>query len=521
MAIDGIDIAVFLMVLGVTFGIGIWASRRENKSPMDYFLAGHRLPWYAIGTSYVASNLSSDQMIGMVGQAYNHGIVLANWQWRVFPIYTFMIWIFLPFYLRNRVSTMPEFLERRFNPACRDFFALITAGGYIAINLSSVLYGGGLVMHDMLGFSLVSCIWVIAIVAGIYTAYGGLSAVVWTDLPQSIILFGGGFLLFFLGLGYVDGGWTGLMDRYPEKFHLIQPADHPLIPWPALLITLPTLSLYYSCTNQFIVQRCLGARSEWDARIGVILAGFLNIAGVVAIVLPGIVAFDLFPDLAHFDLAFSTLLKSVAPIGLKGLIVAGLMGAILSTIDSLVNSTSTVLTFDIYKRWIHTSASETQMVRFGRVSTVVILAGAAYWAPNVQDFGSLFEYFQRFVTYISTPFAAVFLIGVMWRRINSAGAIAALVIGIPTSFILEQYVLPPGFNFFNLSGITWVICVAVMTGVSLMTEPPDEEKTRGLIWSLSYATRSETNEVIPIYKSVVFWWLMLGGVSAVLYAFFW
>ena len=521
MAIGGVDVAVFLLFIGVILGVGLWAGRREGKSALDYFLAGNRLPWYAIGASYVASNLSSEQMIGILGQSYNHGIVMANWAWRVFPIYTFMIWVFLPFYLRNRVTTMPEFLERRFGPACRDLFALITVGGYIAINLSTVLYGGGLVMHDLLGYRLESCIWAIAIVAGIYTVYGGLAAVVWTDLPQSIILFGGGFLLFFLGLNQVEGGWSALMVRHPDRFHLIQPTSHPLIPWPALLITLPTLSLYYSCTNQFIVQRCLGARTEWDARMGVILAGFLNIAGAVAIVLPGIVAFDLFPNLRHPDLAFSTLLKYVAPVGLRGIIIAGLLGAILSTTDSLVNSTSTVLTFDIYKRWIHRGASEDQMVLFGRITTVLILAGAALWAPSVRGFGSIFEYFQRFVTYMSTPFAAVFLIGVMWRRINSAGAMAALLIGIPTSFILEKYVLPPGFNFFNLSGITWAICVAVMTAVSLLTPPPSREKTEGLIWSLSYAKLRDVDRAIPRYKSVVFWWLVLGGTSAVLYAVFW
>jgi len=287
-----LDYAVFILYLVLVVAIGFWVARREKTSAREYFLAGNKLPWFAIGASLIASSVSTEQFIGEVGFAYRYGIAVANWEWSVFPAMTLMMLFFVPFYLRRRISTMPEWLEHRFGPSSRFTFAVITILSYVFINLAGVLYAGGLALHAIFGINLWWAIVVLAVVAGAYTVAGGLASVVWTDLLQAILLLGGGLLVFFLGLREI-GGWEVLRGA-GDRAHLMLPASHPELPWTGMLVLCLSTNLWYYATNQYINQRVLGAKDEWNARAGVIFAGFLGIFLTLAVCFPGLIAYAVF-----------------------------------------------------------------------------------------------------------------------------------------------------------------------------------------------------------------------------------
>jgi len=524
-ALSLLDYAVFVLYMGLVVLIGFWIARREKKSARHYFLAGNRLPWFAIGASLIASSVSTEQFIGEVGFAYRYGIAVANWEWSVFPALTVMIVFFVPFYLRKRITTMPEWLEHRFGPSSRFTFAVIAILSYVFINLAGVLFAGGLALHTIFGVNLQLAVISLAVVAGAYTIAGGLASVVWTDLLQATLLLGSGLLVFFLGLHEV-GGWEAMRGT-GDRAHLILSADHPELPWTGMLVLTGSTHLWYYATNQYINQRVLGAKSEWDARAGIIFAGFLGIFLTLAVCFPGVIAYQLFPDLENPDQAYPRVVSHlIGPLGygIRGLVFAGLIGAIMSTIDSLVNSCSTILTIDFYQRLWKPSATEREMIRVGRCTAAAILVIGVLWTPVVGRWETLFGYFQECWFFMAVPIVVVFVSALLWPRSNNFSATATLLLCIPMT-LLPAVLKAMGVdvNSFVLAGILLVPIAAFHIVTSYLRPAPTPDKVSQWIWkpNMLYLPADEKAGPHPWYRNLVLWWAMVAAAYVAIYVVFW
>lgn len=511
--------------VGIIF-LGIYVARREKETSKDYFLAGENLPWYAIGTSFVSSNISAEHFIGMIGIAYSVGAVVALWEWATVLTFSLLIWVFLPYYMRGRLYTMPEFLERRYNRTCRALFALISIVGYILALLAGVLYAGGLAIEGIFEVSIFWGIAILAISTAVYTIYGGLVSVVWTDVLQFVLLFVGGLIVAILGWNAVGGIGT-LMAEMPDHFRLVLPVDHEVVPVTGVLTSWLSVGIWYSCTNQFLVQRCLGARDEWHARMGVVLAGWLKIFLPFIVVFPGIVAFKLFPHLEKPDLAYPMLVRELVPAGLAGLILAGLVSAVMSTVSSVLNSTTTLFTIDLYREHWKPEASESELVKVGRYSGVAVMIVATvlafYFAWNQSQ---VFLLIQDIFFYIAPPFAVVFTLGLLWKRANGAAAVLTIVAGFPLTWLIENYLfvsvgwLNPYNNFMHRTFIAWVACMIIMIGVSLLTAPPPREKWAKIVWSVDNLKLPESvQKKYKGWKDLRLWWVSYVLLSVSVMAF--
>ena len=554
-----LDFVLFALYLAANIALGLWVARRKTADARGYFLAGDRLPWYAIGGSIIAANISTEHFIGMIGIAYAVGFVVAQWEWGNWFTFSALIWIFLPFYIRGGLYTMPEFLERRFNKTCRYLFAICSLVLWIVAQMAVVMLAGGKAMQGMFGLDPTVTIICLAVLAGSYTIYGGLISVAWTDFLQFVVMMLGGLIVTVIGLHRV-GGLHELMLASPEKFKIIYPITDKEYPWLGVWSVFLSVGVWYNCTNQFIVQRCLGARSEWDARMGVVFAGFMKIVLPLLVVIPGIVAFKLFPGLSDKDQAFPLLVRELVPVGLSGIVMAGLASGMLSHISSVLNSSSTVFTMDLYKPFQdwrlrgqaaadasrHCGAGannaptdvggygvaegnkdEQQLVRVGRLSAFVILTLAtvlAVWFSHRQL--GVFLLIQNVGAWVAAPIAAVFLLGVLWRRTTAAAATFVLVFGFPYTAFVEYYLfkqvtwLMPFDNWLNRTLLVWVTSVVLLVVVSLFTRPPDAERIRGIIWSWEVAKLPESErERNRGFRNLLLWWLIFIGIMAALYVY--
>jgi solute:Na+ symporter, SSS family len=522
----GLDFVLFGLYLAANIALGLWVARRRSEDTRGYFLAGERLPWYAIGGSIIAANISTEHFIGMIGVAYAVGFVVAQWEWGNWFTFSALIWIFLPFYIRGGLYTMPEFLERRYNPACRYLFAVCSLVLWIVAQMAVVMLAGGKAMKGMFGIDETLTIVCLAVLAGSYTIYGGLISVAWTDFVQFVVMMLGGLIVTVIGLHRV-GGLHDLMLAAPEKFKIIYPITDKEFPWLGVWTVFVSVGVWYNCTNQFIVQRCLGARSEWDARIGVVFAGFMKILLPLLVVIPGIVAFKLFPALSDKDQAFPTLVRELVPVGLSGIVMAGLASGMLSHISSVLNSCSTVFTMDLYKPFLGHDKSEQHLVRVGRASAFAILAIAtllAIWFSRRQL--GVFLLIQNVGAWVAAPVAAVFLLGVLWRRTTAAAATAVLVFGFPYTAFVEYYLfkqvcwLMPFDNWLNRTLVVWLSSMALLVLVSLVTRTPDPARIQGMIWSWKAArlpdSERERNRGV---RNLFLWWCIFIGMMAALYAY--
>jgi SSS family solute:Na+ symporter len=521
-----IDFVLFALYLAANIALGLWVARRKTADARGYFLAGDRLPWYAIGGSIIAANISTEHFIGMIGVAYAVGFVVAQWEWGNWFTFSALIWIFLPFYIRGGLYTMPEFLERRYNSTCRYLFAVCSLVLWIVAQMAVVMLAGGKAMQGMFGLDPTVTIVCVAVLAGSYTIYGGLISVAWTDFLQFVVMMLGGLIVTVIGLHRV-GGLHDLMLASPEKFKIIYPITDKEYPWLGVWSVFISVGVWYNCTNQFIVQRCLGARSEWDARMGVVFAGFMKIVLPLLVVIPGIVAFKLFPGLKDTDQAFPSLVRELVPVGLSGIVMAGLASGMLSHISSVLNSSSTVFTMDLYKPFFGSGKSEQHLVRVGRVSAFAILALAtvlAVWFSH-QQLG-VFVLIQNVGAWVAAPIAAVFLLGVLWRRTTAAAATFVLLFGFPYTAFVEYYLfkhvswLMPFDNWLNRTLLVWVTSMVLLVVVSLFTRPPDAERIRGIIWSWEVAKLPESErERNRGFRNLLLWWSIFIGIMAALYVY--
>ncbi len=526
MKTTNIEVILFVLYLISTIMLGIWVARRKSSDARDYFLAGDRLPWYTIGASIVAANISTEHFIGMVGAAYVTGFMLAHWEWGNWFTFSVLIWVFLPYYLRGGLYTMPEFLERRYNKHCRYLFAIISLVLWIVAQMAVVMLAGAKALDAMFGLNPFIAIIGLAILAGSYTIYGGLISVAWTDFLQFVVLMVGGCVVAIIGLERV-GGPFALMHEFPEKFKFVYPATNPDYPWLGVYTGALSIGIWYTCTNQFIVQRCLGARSEWDGRMGVLFAGYVQILLPFLVVVPGIVAFKLFPGLADPDMAYPTLVKELVPLGLGGIVMAALASALLSHLSSVLNSSSTVFTIDLYKPFFGKNASDRDLVFVGRVSAFCILLIAtllALWFSRGQH--SIFLLLQNIGAWVAAPIAVLFLLGVLWKRATSTAATFILLFGFPYTWFIEAVIfkkvasLRPYDNWLNRTFVVWITCMILMIIVSYLTNPPDPESIREIIWTWKKAQLPESERAINRgVRNLFLWWTIFIGILAVCYGY--
>ena len=461
--VDVLAFVGYFLLVGV---VAVVASRREREAA-DYFLAGRNLPWWLIGISLIASNISTEHFIGMAGSAVDFGLAIASYEWMAAITLIVVARWFLPKFLAHGISTMPEYLERRFDNRSRTWLALYMLLAYVFVALATVLYSGGLALQTIFDIPLGWAIAILAAFAGAYTAYGGLKAVVWSDLIQGTMLLMGGVIVTVLGLRAV-GGWDSLMLQAGDKFHTVLPLDHPELPWFAIFFGgLWIANIFYWGCNQFITQRVLAAKDVVHGRYGMVFAAYIKLLIPFIIVVPGIVAWVLYPeDLTRSDMAYPLLLQRLLPGGLTGLMFAALLAAIMSSLDSMLNSAATIFTLDIYQRRLRPNSSQRHLIAVGRWSTVGFLLIAAGWSPFLIRFERVFSYIQEFWGLITPGVAVVFLGGLFWRRATRGAAVLAMGATLPVTIGVK--LLMPGVAFLDQMWVAGLVLAVLLVGRSLM-----------------------------------------------------
>jgi len=514
-SLNAFELCTFLFYLAAVIAIGFFAGRKGRDSVSGFFLAGRGLPWYVIGFSLIAASISSEQFIGEVGWGYKYGMAVLNWEWLVWPAQALLLFIFLPVYLKNKISTVPEYLTRRFGSTVGQTFSVVCMIQYLVINLPLVLYSGGFLMNRVFGLDLALAVWLLVIVTGSYTIFGGLGSAAWVDLLNGALLIAGGLLVFGLGLAAVPGGLPAVIGT-GERAHLILPASHADLPWTGILAVAVVMSGYYYSTNQYITQRCLGAKSEKHGRLGVVLAAALALPLGLGVAWPGMIARALNPGLPHPDGAHPYLIGRVVPVGLRGVVFAVLFGAIISTVDSLINASSSLLTLDIYKSRLGERASDKRLIRFARWTGTLFLLFGALWSPMVGRFGSIFSYAQDSWALMLAPLMAVFVLAIFWKRMTRTAAVAALVAAVPmlgVVYLRRFSGFLAGLNIFNLSGIVFLVSLGLIVGISLLTAPPSTEAVAPTLWRKDLVRFRE--------GGVGFWFGLIVLIFVVIYAIFW
>lgn len=465
-----LDVVTFVAYFVIVLAVAVIVSRRERTTD-DYFLAGRTLPWWLIGISLIASNISTEHFVGMAGSAVDFGLAIASYEWMAAITLVIVGRWFLPKFLTLRITTMPEYLERRFDTRSRSWLAVYMLLAYVFVAMATVLYAGGLALQTMFGLPMGWGIAMLAGFAGAYTVYGGLKAVVWSDLIQGIVMLAGGAITTVLALKAI-GGWDALMAEAGDKFHMVLPLSHPELPWFAVFFGgLWIANLFYWGGNQFITQRALAARNVAQARFGVIFAGFIKLAVPFIVVIPGIIASVLYAnELQRSDMAYPLLIERILPVGLTGFIFAALLAAIMSSLDSMLNSAATIFTIDVYDRHLRPGRTQPQLIRVGRISTAVALVIAALWAPALGQFERVFSYIQEFWGLVTPGVAVVFLAGLFWPRATARGAAWAMAATLPVTIGVK--LLTPGMAFLNQMWIAGLLLLGLLAAMSLMDKSP-------------------------------------------------
>jgi SSS family solute:Na+ symporter len=472
MTLSPVDVLAFAVFYGIVLTVSLVKSRGQRTSE-DYFLGGRRLPWWLIGVSIVAANISTEQFVGMAGQAAGQvGLAVSAWQLTGAVGIVAVAFTLLPRFLRAGIYTMPEYLEYRYCPAARTVMSILTVVIYVTVTTTAVLYSGATTLETVFGLRLPIALGIICGLTIGYVFRGGLLAAVWADLFQGSALLLGGLVTLAIGLAAV-GGPGAFLEANAARLHMILPHDHPELPWTVLLGGIWIPIVYYCGLNQFIVQRVLAARSLAHGQAGIVLAAALWLLVPFAIVVPGAIAAQLFgPALARPDHAYPTLVRELIPPGLRGVILAALAGAVISTLASVLNSASTILTFDLYARFVRRQAGQSELVRVGRVVTVAALALAAALAVSPLPAGGVFTFIQEFQGYVSPGIVAAFVFGFVVPKAPPAAGLAALVLSAPAYGLLAWAL--PELAYLHRMLATLVMLVAVMaviTAAAPLREP--------------------------------------------------
>ncbi len=514
---DWLIVGLYFLIL---LGLAWWVIRQKQDSSADYFLAGRHVGWFVIGASIFASNIGSEHIVGLAGTAAKTGVVMGHYELHSWLV-LLLGWVFVPFYMRSKVFTMPEFLELRYSPKARWFLSLITLVGYVLTKISVTVYAGAVVFQTLMGIDFWTGALIVIILTGIYTILGGLRAVVYTEALQTIVLIAGSVTVTIIGLVKI-GGWHNLYAvAGSQHFDLFLPADHPEFPWPGMIFAPPIVGLWYWCTDQYIVQRILAARNEKEARRGTIFAAYLKLLPFFIFMIPGIIAYALAKsgslDLPSADQAFPTLVKTLLPAGFRGLVAGGLLAALMSSLAAVFNSCSTLFTMDIYKK-LKPESSEKTLVRVGRIATGVVVISGLLWIPFMKYIsGELYHYLQSVQAYIAPPIAAVFFLGLFIKRINAKGALTALIGGFVVGMLrlvaeLNKAALADvggvlyafaSVNFLYFAIYLFLGCSLAMIVVSYLTAPPALSQIKGLTYATTMADQKATSRASWNWVDVV------------------
>jgi len=516
--LDWIFIALYFMVI---FAVAWWAIRQEKSTRQNssgYFLASRNAGWFVIGASLFASNIGSEHLVGLAGTGAASGVAVGQFEIMASLILLILGWVFVPFYLRSSVYTMPEFLERRYSPEARWYLSIISIIAYVLTKISVTIAAGGIVFETLMGINFWTGALIVVVATGIYTVLGGLRAVLYTDMLQMFILIGGSILVTVTGLLKLGGVQRLYEVAGSGYFNMWRPVSDPNFPWTGIIFGIPILGIWYWCTDQFIVQRVLSAKNIENARRGTIFGGYLKLLPVFIFVIPGVVAHALAKSgqltLGRPDQALPALISVLIPIGLRGLIVAGLLAALMSSLSSVFNSCSTLITLDIYQK-LRPKASEKHLVRVGQIATAILVIFGLAWIPFMKLIsGQLYQYLQSVQSYISPPIASVFLIGLLWSRVNSKGAMASLMTGFVLGMgrliaelnksALDGWLYRyADINFLHFAILLFVICSAVLIVVSLMTPEPSQTQLRGLTYSTVEKKRGSGVSQAGLHKDII------------------
>ncbi len=534
-----IDYFIFGLYAVIILGVGLYMSRTKkgkDKTTEDYFLAGKTLPWWAIGASLIAANISAEQFIGMSGSGFAVGLAIASYEWMAALTLIIVGKYFLPVFIKQGLYTIPEFVEKRFNTSLKTILAIFWIALFVFVNLTSVIYLGGKALDTVLGVgdgsNIILYMIGLALFAAAYSVWGGLSAVAWTDVIQVVLLIIGGLITTYIALdnvtvqGGVFNGLTHIYDVAGDKFHMILKKDNPEfanLPGIAVLIGgMWVANLYYWGFNQYIIQRALAAKSLREAQKGIAFAAFLKIIVPLIVVIPGIIAAVMYKEnianavsafsvdnSINYDKAYPWLISTFVPVGFKGLVVAALSAAIVSSLASMLNSTSTIFTMDIYKAHINKGANDKKLVTIGRITVLVALVVATSIAKTMGSIPQMFQYIQEYTGIVSPGILAVFLMGLFWKKTNVKGAIVGVLASIPIALGLKF--LPIDMPFIDQMFYTMLMTIVMIVGVSLNTGDGDDDPKGIPLLKETFATGRVFN--ISAYIILI--------ILVVLYSVFW
>ena len=560
--LDWIVIGVFCCAL---IGIVLWVVSQKNDNSADYFLGGKDATWIAIGASIFASNIGSEHLIGLAGAGASSGMAMAHWEIQGWMI-LILGWVFVPFYSRSMVYTMPEFLERRYNTQSRTILSVISLISYVLTKVAVTVYAGGLVFQQVFGIEElwgIDFFWIAAIglvvITAIYTIFGGMKSVLYTSVLQTPILLLGSLIILVLGMKAL-GSWDQMLQLCDVKpnyegatgtmIHLMRSNSDPQYPWLGALIGSAVIGFWYWCTDQYIVQRVLSGKDEKEARRGTIFGAYLKLLPVFLFLIPGMIAFALhqkyigdggfLPLLAdgtpNADAAFPTLVAKILPAGVKGLVVCGILAALMSSLASLFNSSAMLFTIDFWKR-LKPETSEKSLVRIGQTATVVIVILGILWIPIMRSVGNvLYNYLQDVQSVLAPGIAAAFLLGICWKRASAKGGmwglLSGIIIGLTRLGAKVYYsnatdaadnwfkAVFYDFNWLFFCGVMLIVCCLIVIIVSLITEAPDNQKIQGLVFGTSTpeqraATRASWNHWDVIHTVIIL------TITVAFYIYFW
>lgn len=489
-----IDIVIIVAYIAATIAVALWVSRKASDDAEGYFLGGRSFTWPLVGLSLYASNISGTSFVGFAAAGYRDGVPAFNYEWTAAFIIIFFVFFIYPFYMRSEVSTVPEFLEKRYDKRTRRTFSGFNLLANLFLDSAGGLFAGAVVVQVVYpDVPIWVSVGVFALLAGAYTVVGGLAAVIVTDAIQAVTLILGGTIVALLAFE-AAGSWSEITAAAPpDAFSIIRPADDPSMPWPGLFTGVFLIYTYYFGLNQMVVQRTLAAKTTDHGRWGALFAGLIKLPNLLLMLIPGIIAVSLYPDLESPNLAFPTLVFDLVPVGLRGLVIAALIAAIISSIDSVLNSVSTLATLD-FIRPLKPDLSDHAVVRIGRIVTVVFMVLA--WALAVSIVGlfpTLFDYLQSFLAYVTPPVLVVFLGGIFWKGAASRGAFWTLAVGIPAGFLLwvlcEIAVPGIGIQFLYATGVLVALNLAAF--VALSFGAGEARDTTDLMWTAE-TWRAET-----------------------------
>src|SRR5581483_1233352 len=530
-----LDLAIIIAYIVVILCIGIFSTRKQTVTGQVFFLAGRSLPWGIVGAALFASNISTIHLVGLTASGYNEGMVWGNFEWMATFTLILLSLVFAPFYFRSRLSTLPEFLERRYSPACRSFLAFMAIVAALFIHIGMSIYAGAAVFQQFFGVGVVTSILIVSIVVSIYTVLGGLKAVVVTETFNTVFLLLGALIITVFAMRALPEHGINTFAQFvaatkPDQLHMLQWHSPVGLNWYAVFLGYPVLGVWYWCTDQTIVQRVLGARSEREAQLGPLLAGFVKILPVFFLVLPGVIAYVLFNNQigTASNQTLPVLINQLLPTGLKGLISAAVLAALLSAVSAALNSSGTLVAVDIVKR-MRPATSDHAQVTVGRVSSVLVMLLAILWSTQGGRYSSIFEAINVIAADLAPPITAVFLWGVFWRRGTKQAALSTLIFGFlvgAISFVLDLPVFGTEKIISHRLGIPflmqawWVFCLCSLLYfvVSLVTPPPAPENIEGLTWEHPFAVVfGDSNSGSSTARMVA---LALLAVMAVLYYIF-